>query len=50
MLVAFVYCAYPLHSEILQREQERAEISTGDFHIVRGEGQAQDFSFVSAVE
>ena len=50
LAISFGYCAYPFHSEILQREQERAQIASADFHIVRGERKAQGFSFVGAFQ
>ena len=34
-VVSFWDCSNPLHCEILHRQEERAEVASGDFDIVR---------------
>ena len=48
-LVTLRHSAQPFHREILKGQKQRAKIASGDFHIVRGEGQTQDFRFVARV-
>ena len=42
--------AQPFHREILHGQQERTQVASGDFYVVRGEREPQDFGFVAAVE
>ena len=41
---------HPFHCELLQRQQQVAEISTIDLHVVRRERQAQRFCSVVVME
>ena len=47
--VTFRYRAQPFHSEILKCQQQRPQVATGNFHVVRRKGTTQELRIFGMV-